>query len=417
MGRNATNYLHFFKIITVFICTLFISQEGHAQCPAEITPINTGTTAGFWGVSFATETTGYAVGDNGIIFKTTDGGNTWKQIESPVKKYLMAIQFVNSTTGYIVGDSGTVLKTTDGGVTWQALNFPNVYLTELSFVTPDIGYVSGENSFFIWKTRNGGLSWTADSIKFSGGSGEPNRAVSFCFTDTATGYMASDYSWLGRPSYPLSITTNGSVSWTSKASEVFGWNGVTCSDKNTVFACGTGIIRTTDGLTTYSTVCKVQGLNDISFSGNYGYAAGTAIVRTTDGGITWDSLSYSNESGNDFYSIYTLSDGNAVAVGDNGTILKITANCSTLATGIAAAMPASQFNIYPNPNSGSFTISTSGSNSTSNVQVYNAWGLEIKSLPLSGQQNTINLGTTASGIYYVNVSSGSGNTMQKVVVE
>jgi len=52
--------------------------------------------------------TGYAVGDNGIIYKTTDGGTTWSN-DTTVGQLLTSIDFINGT-GYVVGNSGTVFK-------------------------------------------------------------------------------------------------------------------------------------------------------------------------------------------------------------------------------------------------------------------------------------------------------------------
>ena len=40
------------------------------------------------------------------------------RVVSGTTENLRTIDFVNSTTGFIGGDGGTILKTTDGGETW-----------------------------------------------------------------------------------------------------------------------------------------------------------------------------------------------------------------------------------------------------------------------------------------------------------
>ena len=61
---------------------------------------------------------GYACGWDGLIVKTTDGGNTWNELSHPAPgKDFWSLDFINTNSGYVVGDS-TILKTTDGGNTW-----------------------------------------------------------------------------------------------------------------------------------------------------------------------------------------------------------------------------------------------------------------------------------------------------------
>ncbi len=71
-------------------------------------------TNAFYGVDFSGQT-GYAVGFNGSIFKSSDGGTTWLAQTSPVTSFLKAVDFIDSLNGYAAGDGGTILKTTNGG--------------------------------------------------------------------------------------------------------------------------------------------------------------------------------------------------------------------------------------------------------------------------------------------------------------
>ncbi len=64
----------------------------------------------------------YAVGRNGNITKTTDGGISWNTQPSGTTQTLNKVFFTDINTGYVVGESGTVLKTTNGGGTTGVSN-------------------------------------------------------------------------------------------------------------------------------------------------------------------------------------------------------------------------------------------------------------------------------------------------------
>jgi photosystem II stability/assembly factor-like uncharacterized protein len=66
----------------------------------------------------------WAVGFNGSILHSNDGGANWKKKrngDNPLLKAykFRAIAFRDALTGYIAGDKGILLKTTDGGENWS----------------------------------------------------------------------------------------------------------------------------------------------------------------------------------------------------------------------------------------------------------------------------------------------------------
>jgi hypothetical protein len=61
-------------------------------------------------IAFKTNMIGYAVGVNGTIVKTTDGGNNWYSDASPSTNNLRFITFANPGLGLIVGENGTILR-------------------------------------------------------------------------------------------------------------------------------------------------------------------------------------------------------------------------------------------------------------------------------------------------------------------
>lgn len=63
-----------------------------------------------YGVDFTTEETGYAVGSEGTMLKTTDGGENWVPEDSDTSEALNAISIPEPSIGYAAGSGGTVLK-------------------------------------------------------------------------------------------------------------------------------------------------------------------------------------------------------------------------------------------------------------------------------------------------------------------
>ncbi len=72
-------------------------------------------------VFFLDTGTGWAVGQDGVIIKTTNGGQTWSRQTSGTTSYLNAIHFADANHGWAVGRDGNILSTADGGTTWTKI--------------------------------------------------------------------------------------------------------------------------------------------------------------------------------------------------------------------------------------------------------------------------------------------------------
>jgi photosystem II stability/assembly factor-like uncharacterized protein len=69
-------------------------------------------------VWFTTPERGWAVGGEGVIISTSDGGRNWRPQTSGVGDDLYDVRFFNETEGWAVGRGGALLHTTDGGRNW-----------------------------------------------------------------------------------------------------------------------------------------------------------------------------------------------------------------------------------------------------------------------------------------------------------
>ncbi|MCX6249534.1 MAG: YCF48-related protein [Bacteroidetes bacterium] len=136
-------------------------------------------------VFFANETTGYMVGDDGLIYKTSNGGVTLTPQISNTSKSLYAVQFLNTDNGFAVGKNGTILKTTNGGTEWDVLNSGiTSTLHSVFFTSQNTGFSVGDLAKVL-KTTNGGISWIEVNIV-----GDFADYYSVFFANQNTGYIA-----------------------------------------------------------------------------------------------------------------------------------------------------------------------------------------------------------------------------------
>ncbi|HAH08996.1 MAG TPA: glycosyl hydrolase [Alphaproteobacteria bacterium] len=103
-----------------------------------------------------------AVGEYGHVLLSDDEGKTWRQAQSvPAKITLTSVSFVDDKTGWAVGHDSTVIKTTDGGETWTrqfgGKDSDNALLTVMSF---DANRALALGAFnYTLETNDGGTTW------------------------------------------------------------------------------------------------------------------------------------------------------------------------------------------------------------------------------------------------------------------
>ena len=112
---------------------------------------------------------GIAVGDNGVILKTTDGGLSFTQIVSGVNDNLVDVKYIGNNSfiacGWIWGTHGVVIKSTDNGSTWNSVISLNGPFNEMFGVydyNSDTIFVSGTNQLI--KTYNCFTSYSTSNF-------------------------------------------------------------------------------------------------------------------------------------------------------------------------------------------------------------------------------------------------------------
>ncbi|MBK8483891.1 MAG: T9SS type A sorting domain-containing protein [Saprospiraceae bacterium] len=97
-------------------------------------------------------------GNNGIIIRSTDGGNSWKTMNTKTTEQLWGIHFIDANIGISVGSNGTILRSINGGTDWSLIQsgMQNLFY-DVYFTKSGVGFASGSN--VLYKSIDSGENW------------------------------------------------------------------------------------------------------------------------------------------------------------------------------------------------------------------------------------------------------------------
>ncbi len=141
-----------------------------------------GYAAGLIDVFFTSPDTGFAVGltnvdhelSSAVILYTDDGGRTWERRfrSTRIGEWAWKISFPSSSVGYVSLQRNSqspiyILKTSDGGINWEEKLFSSSYyfVQGIGFIDENRGWIGGNSTSPIYETRDGGETWTAETIR------------------------------------------------------------------------------------------------------------------------------------------------------------------------------------------------------------------------------------------------------------
>ncbi|TDN59240.1 YCF48-related protein [Paraburkholderia sp. BL10I2N1] len=97
-----------------------------------------------------------AVGPRGVILLSDDDAAHWRQVPSPVSSDLVSIMFATPQHGWAVGHDGQVLQSADGGATWhkqldgmQAAKLMQSFYSQQTGASPDLKAAQDEAARFL----------------------------------------------------------------------------------------------------------------------------------------------------------------------------------------------------------------------------------------------------------------------------
>ena len=110
-----------------------------------------------FGIQFSSSLNGFTVGANGSLYVTTNGAVSWSPVynDTSTTNYY-CVSAINANTSYAGGQFGKIIGTTDQGYNWfTEPSGVNMILYGIQFVTPNNGWIAGQNGVIL-HTNNGG---------------------------------------------------------------------------------------------------------------------------------------------------------------------------------------------------------------------------------------------------------------------
>jgi photosystem II stability/assembly factor-like uncharacterized protein len=158
--------------------------------------------ANFNGVHFLNKDTGWIVANqrlydninyvdttHNVIYHTYDGGNTWDTSLTSfpyqtgwTATLLNQIQFFNANLGFAIGTQGTIYKSVDGGINWVKVTALPTEANSATFYSLDIAdantvFVTGDG--VILKSTDAGTSWELINNGLQGGYVRYNKILAY----------------------------------------------------------------------------------------------------------------------------------------------------------------------------------------------------------------------------------------------
>ena len=274
-----------------------------------------------------------AAGERGHILYSDDHGKSWVQADVPVIVNIISAHFVNDSTGWAVGHDGVVLKTTDGGATWLR-QFDGFKANEQTLVQRE-EFVAGleEKLETASDDEIEDLEYQLEEAQFAledaqfdveGGSTKPFLDV--WFKDENNGIIVGAYGQMFK-------TTDGGATWNNVADQLdnpdrFHLNAIEQIQPGSLVVVGEAglIMRSADNGDTWETLeSPYEGslfgaVSTRQLNGLLVYGLRGNVFRSSDFGDSWEEIEVNTEQ--TLNSGSAFKDGTIMLVGNNGVVLK-----------------------------------------------------------------------------------------------
>ncbi len=348
------------------------------------------------GIDFYDNNTGMASGDNGVIVKTYDGGNTWTP-QTIGTDIWHDFGWDSPSHLYVCGTPEIVAESSNGGSTWTN-GFPQstsqAALYECIFTPNGSGFICGSQGTLLKRVPSCTANFTASATNTC--VGHP-----VAFTNLSTGSNLS-YNWSFAGGTPATSTAANPVITYNNAG-VF----------NVQLIVSNGSWNDTLIKTNYITVASPPATPVISangfiltsntVAGNQWYLNGAAITSATgqahtatQSGWYWDIVTQSGCSSDTSNNIYLVMTGEREAAGNKVTVA-------------------------PVPNNGMFKVVVTGlEENQCSITVWNDRGIAVfgsTCMPESGTLTAeISMKSVPPGVYLLELRSAKTYFLRKMLI-
>lgn len=323
--------------LSLFIAAALILSTAATNRVAADTVESAQIRQGLFSTCFVNEREGWAVGDLGRIFHTTDGAKTWEVQSAGTKRPFVASTCMDANNAWIAGQAGQIARTTDGGKTWtNQESGTDRQILSIQFIDAQNGFAVGDFGTML-RTENGGATWTKIPVPVDTqlpedmiGIVEPGDIVLY-----SVSYADAQHIGIVGEFGVILMSQDGGRTFQSRASNVESTLfGVFLGEQGKGWAVGLEAIMlsTSDGGETWKReqIKTPPGfslaLYDVEVRGTLGWAAGNSgyLLNTTDGGTTWNLVDVPPQMGSYWFREVSLLPGSkGFIVGSNGLILTV----------------------------------------------------------------------------------------------
>ena len=266
------------------------------------------------------------------VWKTTDGGTTWTHLGLAETRYIgrVAVDPQNPNTVFVAAlgnlfstnEERGLYRSTNGGTTWTKVLFVNnqtgavdvaidptnsnrIYAATWERIRfPDDRILGGPGSA-IWRSDDGGTTWTELTSGLPASSTEPGR-IGIAVAPSSPSTIYAVYADTSGDFEGFYRSTNGGTTWTEQTASglssssfysTFGWwfgrIWIHPDNANEIWADGVRLYRSTNGGSSFSQIGNSMHVDhhaqwfyppnpDIIIKGNDG-----GVYRSTNGGSSW----------------------------------------------------------------------------------------------------------------------------------
>ncbi|PID27924.1 MAG: hypothetical protein CSB55_07005 [Candidatus Cloacimonadota bacterium] len=253
----------------------------------------------------------------GNILKSIDGGNFWTEQSVPYNA-LYSGDYGDEETWYFVGYYSYLIKTSDRGNSFEVLPVSdlNEKFTAVKFLDKDTGFVSGKTGGKIYKTSDGGQSWSVSTVE---GISSSKYFYHFFFVNDSVGVAMG-------PGNKFAKTTDAGETWTLCSGENIGgserlYKSFWFDENNALAVSKSGkVFKTSDGGSVWEMFTAGDSkIYDIHFKDqDHGVLVNKdgEIYYTTSGGLTAESwIQAEEETSEEIRGVTSDLDGNFFVAG------------------------------------------------------------------------------------------------------